>query len=80
MGRGAHSNGQPQIAQTDHCGDPREQGRRGRGGKEKEWTDCVADDLRLFGIGDREGWKTVALDPGRWWEVVMEGGRTFMAT
>ena len=27
-------------------------GRRGRGGKEKEWTDCVADDQRLFGIGD----------------------------
>ena len=40
-------------------------GRRGRGGKEKEWTDCVADDLRLFGIGDGEGWKTVALDPGK---------------
>ena len=55
-------------------------GRRGRGGKEKEWTDCVADDLRLFGIGDGEGWKTVALDPGKWWEVVMEEGRTFMAT
>ena len=46
----------------------------GRGGKEKEWTDCVADDLRLLGIGDGEGWKTVALDPGKWWEVVMEGG------
>ena len=39
-----------------------------------------ADDLRLFGIGDGEGWKTVALDPGKWWEVVMEGGRTFMAS
>ena len=22
----------------------------------------------------------MALDPGKWWEVVMEGGRTFMAT
>ena len=53
-------------------------GRHGRGGKEKEWTDCVTDDLRLFGIGDGEGWKTVALDPGKWWEVVMDGGRTFM--
>ena len=30
-------------------------GKRGPGGKEKEWTDCVADDLRLFGVtGD---WK-----------------------
>ena len=40
----------------------------------------MADDLRLFGIGDGEGWKSVALDPGKWWEVVMDGGRTFMAT
>ena len=22
----------------------------------------------------------MALDPGKWWEVVMEGGRMFMAT
>ena len=55
-------------------------GRRGRGGKEKEWTDCMADDLRLFGIGDGEGWKTVALVPSKWCKVLMEGGRTFMAT
>ena len=34
------------------------------GGEEKEWTDCVADKLRLFGIaGD---WSTAALDPGAW--------------
>ena len=33
--------------------------RRGRGGKEKEWTDCVQSDIREFGItGD---WKTMAL-------------------
>ena len=49
-------------------------GRRGRGGKEKEWTDCVADDLRLFGIGEGDGWETMVLDSGKWWEVVMEGG------
>ena len=24
--------------------------RRGRGGKEKEWTDCVQSDIRAFGI------------------------------
>ena len=23
--------------------------RRGRGGKEKEWTDCVQSDIRAFG-------------------------------
>ena len=32
--------------------------RRGRGGKEKEWTDCVQSDIRTFGIaGD---WKAIA--------------------
>ena len=45
--------------------------------------DCVAHftfHLLLFGIGEGEGWKTVALDPGKLSEVVMEGVRTFMAT
>ena len=32
---------------------------RGRGGKEKEWTDCVQSDIRAFGItGD---WKATGL-------------------
>ena len=44
---------------------------------EKEWTDCVADDLRLFGVtGD---WRTAALDPGAWYNIVHEGGCRFMA-
>ena len=52
-------------------------GKRGQGGKEKEWTDCVADDIRLFGVtGD---WRTVALDPGAWYNTVHEGGCRFMA-
>ena len=47
-------------------------GKRGPGGKEKEWTDCVADDLRLFGVtGD---WRTAALDPGARYNKVHEGG------
>ena len=51
--------------------------RRGRGGKEKEWTDCVQSDIRAFGItGD---WKTIALKAEVWVEVVTEGGRRFMA-
>ena len=51
--------------------------RGGPGGKEKEWTDCVADDLRLFGVtGD---WRTAALDPGAWYSIVHEGGCRFMA-
>ena len=52
-------------------------GKRGLGGKEKEWTDCVADDLRLFGItGD---WSTAALDPGVWYSAIHEGECRFMA-
>ena len=38
--------------------------RRGRGGKEKEWTDCVQSDIRAFAItGD---WKTMALKAEVW--------------
>ena len=52
-------------------------GKRGPEGKEKEWTDYVADDLRLFGVtGD---WRTAALDPGAWYNIVHEGGCRFMA-
>ena len=45
-------------------------GKRGPGGKEKEWI-RVADDLRLFGVtGD---WKTAALDPGAWYNTARRG-------
>ena len=37
--------------------------RRGRGGKEKEWTNCVQSDLRAFRItGD---WKVTTLEARR---------------
>ena len=50
---------------------------RGRGGKEKEWTDCAQSDIRAFGItGD---WKTMVLKPEVWVEAATEGGRRFMA-
>ena len=43
-------------------------GKRGPGGKDKEWTDGVAEDRRLLGItGD---WSTVALNPGVWYITV----------
>ena len=46
--------------------------KRGSGGKEKERTDCVADDFRPFGItGD---WSTAVLDPGQWYSAIHEGG------
>ena len=52
--------------------------RRGRGGKEKEWTDyCVQRGIRAFGMtGD---WKAMTLKAEVWFEAVTEGGRRFMA-
>ena len=52
--------------------------RRGRGGKEKEWTDCVQSDIRAFGItGD---WETMAVKAEVWVEAVTRGERRrFMA-
>ena len=51
--------------------------RKGRGGKEKKWTDCVQSDIRAFGMaGDR---KATALVAEVWIETVTEGGRRFMA-
>ena len=52
-------------------------GRRGRGGKEKEWTDCAQSDIRAFGItGD---WKVTTLKAEVWVDTVTEDGRRFMA-
>ena len=51
--------------------------RRGRGGKEKEWTECVQSDIHAFVIaGD---WIATALEAEAWIETVAEGGRRFMA-
>ena len=51
--------------------------RRGRGGKEKEWTDCVRSDIRAFDIaGDR---KATVLKAEVWVEMVAEDGWRFMA-
>ena len=51
--------------------------RRGRGGKEKEWTDCVQSDIRAFGI--TRDWKAMASKAEVWVELVTEGRRRFMA-
>ena len=51
-------------------------GKRGPGRKDEYWTDCVAEDCRLFGItGD---WSTAKLDPGVWYSTVREVGCRFM--
>lgn len=36
-----------------------------------------ADNIRLFRIGDGDGWRTAALKPGKWGKMVMERGCTF---
>ena len=36
--------------------------RRGRGGKEKEWVDCVQSDVRAFVIAGN--WNATALEAG----------------
>ena len=51
--------------------------RRGRGGKEKEWTGCVQSDIRAFGIAGN--WKATTLKAEVWVETVTVGGRRFMA-
>ena len=51
--------------------------RRGRGGKDKEWSNCVQSDIRAFGIV--EDWKATALKAEVWIETVAEGGQRFMA-
>ena len=51
--------------------------RRGRGGRVKEWTDCVQSDIGAFGItGD---WEATALEAEVWVETVTEGGRRLVA-
>lgn len=52
--------------------------RRERG--EKEWTDGMADDLRMFRSGDGEGSRTAALEPSKQCETVIEGVVRFMVT
>ena len=52
-------------------------GKRGPRGKEKIWTDCVAEDRRVFGT--TKDWSTAILDPGIWCHAVCKGGCRFMA-
>ena len=51
--------------------------RRGRSGKEKEWTDCVQSHIRAFDIA--EGWTATALEAEVWVQTVTEGGPRFTA-
>ena len=49
--------------------------RRVRGGKEKEWIDCVQRDIWAFGMA--VDWKAKALEADVSVETVTEGGRRF---
>ena len=70
MGRSTHSNERRAAAKANRNLEGAV--RRGRGGKEEEWADCVQSDIRAFGItGD---WKASALKAEAWVETVTEGG------
>ena len=59
MGGDAHPNERRTAAKRIAFGNLKGAVRRRRGGKEKEWTDCVPSDIRAFGIAG--GWKATAL-------------------
>ena len=68
--------GDHRLPERVMSGEVENTGKRGPGRKEKEWTNCVAEDRLLFSItGD---WKTAALHPGVWYSAVREGGCRFM--
>ena len=47
---GAASDGRPQVTQEGRVGRALEGGKRGPGGEEKLWNDCVAEIRRVFDI------------------------------
>ena len=52
------------LTHEGHVGIAGERGKTWAEGKENEWTDCVAEDCRVFDItGD---WGTAALGSGVW--------------
>ena len=77
MGGDAPPNERLAAAEANVFGNLEGAVRRARGGKEREWTDCVQSDIRAFGIaGDR---KAAASKAEVWVETVTDGGRRFMA-
>ena len=50
VGENAHPNEWRAAAKANHGRNLEGAVRRGRGGKEKEWTDCVQTDIRAFVI------------------------------
>ena len=77
VGEGAHPNGAAGGCQKIVIGNLEGAVLRGRGGKEKKWTDCVQSDIRAFGVA--RDWKATALEAEVWVETVMESRRSFMA-
>ena len=59
-------------------GDLENVGQRGSGVRGNKWTECVAEDCRVFDITGN--WTTAALDPGVWYSTVCEGGCRFMVS
>ena len=51
--------GDDSLLEAIFSGELENAGQRGPGGKEKQWTECVAEDRRVFGI--TEDWSIAAL-------------------
>ena len=49
------------------------------GAQEKEWTGCLVNDLRAFGINAGQ-WTTVAQDDGGWRKTEEQGAERFMVS
>ena len=47
------------------------------GGQEKEWTGCLLDDLRAFGI-TTDNWTIAAQDEDEWHRTAKQGAELFM--
>ena len=69
--------GDHRLSKGVMSGEMENTGKRRPGGKEKEWTDCLAEDRRVFGITGG-GWRTTALDPVLRYSIVCQGSCRFM--
>ena len=57
--------GEHRLPKRVMSGELEDAGKRGPGEKEKEWTDCVAEDLRLFGVRGTETLTHLTLGPAQ---------------
>ena len=77
MGGGTHPKERWAAAKANRVRNLEGAVRRGRGGKEKEWSDWIQSDIRAFGIAGH--WKTTALKAEVRVETITKVGWRFIA-